>query len=287
MSTSAGEPRPGQSEGDDAEVDVRLAAALREAVTRAAVADAVAMPQTVPTPLDQVLDLVVRIAARAVPAVAGTLFLVDPGRRLLTFEVVVGPAAAAVKDLTVPLGHGVAGLVAVSGQPLAIANAQRDPRHARDIAERTGFLPDTILAVPVTTADGTVLGVLELLDRQGAPSFSLDDMDLLGWFARLAGLALDLRRAHAVRAVLTGQTLAALVGLPDDVRRRLEPRLMAFAEQVAADPVAQRTLALADQVAAIGRGGDAEQRACAGVLAVFADYLATRPAPGAALDALR
>src|SRR5690554_1271088 len=75
---------------------------------------------------DTLLEMIVRAAARAIPCPEGALFLVDRQRRVLTFEVVIGSTADAVKDMTVPLGHGIAGLVAASGQALAIANAQED-----------------------------------------------------------------------------------------------------------------------------------------------------------------
>jgi GAF domain-containing protein len=131
------------------------------------------------------------------------------------------------------------------------------------------------------------VGVLELLDRQGAPTFSLDDMQLLGWFAELTALVLELRRAETSHTILVGQALTALTGLPEAGRLDLEDRLAQFVERAVADPAAKRTLALAEQVAAIGRRGEAEQQACAGVLAVFSDYLDAHPAPGFDLDALR
>jgi GAF domain-containing protein len=257
--------------------DPALAAALREALTRAMAATAIAPA----TPPDRLLSRLLRAAATAIPSPAGSLLLVDPVAGALTFDVVIGPAASSVAGLTVPLGRGIAGLVAASGQPLAIANAQQDPRHARDIAERAGYLPTTILAVPVTDADGAVIAVLELLDRQGAPTFSLADMELLGQFAGLCAIALERRRAEALAADLIGRALVLAGGLPAEAQQALAAPVQALADRVAADPVARRARALGEQVAAIAARGEAEQRACAGVLAVFADYLAAHPAPGA------
>ena len=274
---------PRQPDADD----VRLAAALREALLRAGATDALLVTETEPPLLDQLLDLAVRTAARAVPSAEGSLFLVDTERRVLTFEVVIGPTARVAKTLTVPLGHGIAGLVAVSGQPLAVANAQQDPRHARDIAEQTGYFPNTILAVPVMTAEGSVLGVLELLDRQGAATFSLDDLELAGRFAQLAAIVLELRRGFLLRALLVGQALRAIDGLSPELRANLESSLAALGQRLDADPIAQRSQAIAARVAAIARRGEAEQRVCAAVLDAFAAYLEETPEPGAGLDMLR
>lgn len=265
--------------------DVTFAELMRDALLRSAVADAFVAPPGAASPIDRLLDLIVRTAARVVPAPEGALFLVDPQQRALSFEVVIGRTALAIKHLTVPLGHGIAGLVAVSGQPLAVANAQQDPRHARDIAEQAGYFPTTILAVPVTTADGAVTGVLELLDRQGAPTFSLADMELLGLFAQLVSVALEMRRAHRIRGVLIGQAIAELGGLPAEVSSQLDERLTTFSDQVAADPAAQRALALSTVASEIAARGEAEERVCSRVLTAFADYLRDRPAPGAGLGA--
>lgn len=261
--------------------DAAFTAALRTAIILATTAETIAAPDSP----DHLLDRLVRAAAAAIPSPEGSLMLVDAEARVLTFDVVIGQTAAKLKSLTLPLGRGIAGLVAVSGQPLAVANAQQDPRHARDIAEQVGYLPNTILAVPVTDAEGSVIGVLELLDRQGAPTYGLDDMELLGRFAELCSLALAQRRAHALHTALIGRSLAALGGLSPEAQRHLADHIERFAARTAADPVARRAQVLAERIAAIASRGEAEQRACEGVLEVFAEYVAAHPAPGAGLDA--
>jgi GAF domain-containing protein len=67
------------------------------------------------------------------------------------------------------------------------------PRFARDIGQAIGYVPRTILCVPLFL-NGRVIGVLELLDKAGATSFSSADMDLLVRFANLAALAVDQSR---------------------------------------------------------------------------------------------
>ncbi len=260
--------------------DLALVAALRDALIQASLA-----PSFATSAADDLLDGLVRAATVAIPSPAGSLLLVDREANALTFAVVIGQTASRLAGVSLPLGRGIAGLVAASGQPLAISNAQQDPRHARDIAEQAGYLPNTILAVPVM-ADGEVIGVLELLDRQGAPTYGLADMELLGQFAALCAGALVQRRAETLQAAIIGRALQALGGLPEDAATALAARAQAFAERVAADPAAQRARRLATQVSAIAARGDAEQRACEGILAIFADYIAAHPEPGASLAAL-
>jgi GAF domain-containing protein len=81
-----------------------------------------------------------------------------------------------------------------------IEDVRSDPRHAKDVAERTGYVPEGLMAVPVLHEE-RVLGVLQVLDRQ--TTFSLGEMDLLGMFANQAAIALDLlQRARTAKAVL-------------------------------------------------------------------------------------
>lgn len=184
----------------------------------------------------QHLELIVHTAVRAIPSPAGALFLIDRQNGTLTAEVVVGGDLAAQVD-PLPLDRGITGLVALSGQPVAVADARQDPHYASDLAEQIGYHPRTILAVPIA-ADGAILGVLELFDRQETPTFGLGDMTLLGMFAQQVAFTLEQRPG--------GDTLSS-----ND----------------------RRTTALANRLIAISAGGDAEYRLCQSVLAALDTYV--------------
>ena len=264
-----------EDQGTSDAADIAFASAMRAALQSVTAATTIAATPAA----DRLLERLVRTAVAVIPCPVGSLLLIDHAAGVLTFAVAVGQTAPAVADLTVPLGRGIAGLVAVSGQPLAIANARQDPRHARDIAAQTGYLPSTILAVPVVV-DGSVVGVLELLDRQGGATFSLADMELAGHFAALCAIALEQRRAETLQADLIGRALATLGGLPDAARRTLATQAEGMTTRVMADPATRRVRELAAQVATIAARGEAEQQSCAGILAAFAGYLAAHPEPG-------
>lgn len=257
------------------EDDIRLAAALREALTQAATVETLAAP----APANELLELVVRTAARAIPAVVGVLLLVDRPNWALTWEVVVGQPASTASPTILPLDRGVAGMVALSGQPVALADAQGDPHHAHDLAEQIGYRPRTLVAVPIAAPSGTVLGVLELLDRQGAPAFGMDDMTLLAMFAQQAGTILEQGSVRGAGAALLGRALAGAEGWEPGVRERMTTQAGWLAAKAAADPAARRALGLAEQVATIAAGGEAEYRLCAGVLEALAAYVRDRPTP--------
>jgi len=250
--------------------DERFAEELRSVLVVAAVAGTIASPLT----HARLLQLIVETAADVIGASAGALFLVDEAHNELNFEVAIGPKAAEVKRIRVPLGQGVAGLVAVSGQPMAIADAGRDPRHASDIAQQIGYYPESILCVPLFYGD-RLTGVLELLDKDGAATFSAADMNTLGLFANQAAVAIEQSRIHRNLAAL----LAELLRTPDaEAETAMSERARQFAIRIETeDAAAGQALDLAALVQEIAWFGEHEREACRTMLRAFADYLRQRP----------
>ena len=245
----------------------RLAEDLREALTQAAAAAVIASPVS----HSRLLEMIVETAANVIFARSAALFLIDEEAQELTFEVALGPKAKEVKELRVPLGHGVAGLVAVSGQPMAVSDAQSDPRSDKGIPERTGLKPQSILCMPLLYGDRTI-GVLELLDKEGATSFSADDMQDLGFFANQAAVAIEQSRASRSMAALLVEVLQG-IGETGGVRERAR----SFAQRLEEDAAFGRALDLARLVQEISSQGEAELAACHKILRGFAEYLRSRP----------
>jgi putative methionine-R-sulfoxide reductase with GAF domain len=255
--------------------DEHFAEDLRQALTQAAVAGTIASPVT----HARLLEMIVETAASVIGARAAALFLVDYESQQLTFEVALGEKAAEVKRFTVPMGHGIAGLVAVSGQPMAISDASSDPRQAADIARSVGYAPGSILCVPLFYGEG-VIGVLELLDKEGAPSFSPTDMALLGLFANQAAVAIEQSRTHRNLAALIGEVLGSLDGGGGPSTTEIEDMrggLRVFAQGMEDSPAYRQAVELARLVQEIAWQGEAELKLCHSILTSFADYLRSRP----------
>ncbi len=83
----------------------------------------------------------------------------------LVYEAAEGRGADNVIGLRLPSDHGIAGYVAHTGMSLVVDEVRSDQRFARDVAERVGYIPDSLMAVPVVDADDGVLGVVSILDR--------------------------------------------------------------------------------------------------------------------------
>lgn len=150
------------------------------------------------------LQSIVEVARAIFSARASSIFLLDEANDELVFEAVAGEGAEELVGTRLPSSTGIAGWVLVTRQPLVLDDVQRDPRFSRETAEKTGYVPQGLMAVPLLYEE-QALGVLQVLDRPQRSRFSLQEMDLLGLFAAQAAVALQLlRAARRARDVLDG-----------------------------------------------------------------------------------
>jgi len=185
------------------------------------------------------LQSIVDVARAIFGARAASIFLLDEATDELVFEAVSGEGADSLVGTRLPSSTGIAGWVLVTRQPLVLDDVKSDPRFSRETAERTGFVPQGLMAVPLLHEE-RALGVLQVLDRPQRSRFSLQEMDLLGLFASQAAVALELlRSARNARSALEGTGelavlawIAASLEQLDDERREAGFRLLADLERV-------------------------------------------------------
>ena len=147
------------------------------------------------------LQSIVDVARAIFDAKASSIMLLDRATDELVFEAVSGEGEGELVGMRFPSSTGIAGWVLVTGQPIVIDDLQQDPRFARQAAERTGYVPKGLMAVPLVNGEAT-LGVLQVLDRARGRASSIGEIDLLILFANQAAIGLDLlqtaRRARSV-----------------------------------------------------------------------------------------
>jgi GAF domain-containing protein len=143
----------------------------------------------------RLLQSIVNATARLFDAEAASIALFEQDPDRLEFRVAAGEQGAGAVGLTVPPTQGIAGFVFSTGQALSLSDVANDPRFNRDAAEQTGYVPRSIAAAPLIDEEGT-LGVLQVLDKRGSPTFSLQDMELLAVFAGQATVAIGAARVQ-------------------------------------------------------------------------------------------
>lgn len=182
-------------------------------------------------------------AARAMfRARASSIMLFDAAQAELVFEAVSGEGYDLL-GRRLPKHTGIAGWVLGAREPIVVDDVVQDARFAAGFARSTGYVPRAIMAAPLLLED-RALGVLSVLDRPRPAVPSLDELDLLGVFARQAALALDLFEAvRRVERALDGQgelavvaRLAAALDALEGDRRDAAPSLLAALETILAPP---------------------------------------------------
>jgi GAF domain-containing protein len=134
-------------------------------------------------------------------AEAASIALLDGQSGDLRFVVAAGAQGEPVVGMTIAPTQGIAGYVFSTGESIALADPARDPRFGLELAKRTGFVPRSILAVPLEDGART-LGVLEVFDKRDG-AFSMQDIEIASLFARQAATAIKVAaRAREVRVVL-------------------------------------------------------------------------------------
>lgn len=141
------------------------------------------------TDLEELLHLLGETSARLTNAERATIFLVDHKRKELWSKMMLVDEG----EIRVPLGKGIAGTVAVTGETINLADAYADSRFNPDFDKKTGFRTRSIYTVPMTARDGRILGVFQVLNKQDG-TFGPEDGELLCTLAAAATTVIEKMR---------------------------------------------------------------------------------------------
>ncbi len=149
--------------------------------------------------LDRILAVVLETAMAATRAEGGMVLLVAPGRDELVLAAQRCLSGRVPSDLLVPVGAGVSGRVAASGEAVMARAGDAGTERAPGEPEAA-----SLIAVPLHRS-GTVIGVLNLYDRRGRDGFDEGDLATIRTFAGQATVAVDnvLLHEEAQRLAIT------------------------------------------------------------------------------------
>ena len=186
--------------------------------------------------LDVLLGVILRETTQVVDADRGTLFLIDPDTGELWSKIADGMGKNA--EIRFPGTVGIAGHVASTGLTVLLQDAYDDPHFNRQVDRDTGYRTRSLLAVPMRTMRGEIVGVLQVLNKRHGP-FDQDDADVLSALAGQAAAAIQNAIHHQeVRHLFDGFVKAAVVAIESR-----DPTTAGHSERVAA-----LTLGLADAI---------------------------------------
>lgn len=136
--------------------------------------------------LTELTKIVFQIVRDEVPVDRCTLFVIDHKQQLLRSFFAEGVERF---EISLPIGQGLAGTVAATGQLLDVGSAYKDERFNADFDADLGYKTRDVLCLPVFNCEGTLIGVLELLNRKRP--LGPRDQDFLTSMCTYIGLALQ------------------------------------------------------------------------------------------------
>jgi HD-GYP domain-containing protein (c-di-GMP phosphodiesterase class II) len=143
--------------------------------------------------LPTVLEMALETAEEVCRAETSSIWDVDEDKQELFFRVVRGRAAGEIRNLRVPIGQGIVGSVAQRGIAEVVNDVASDARWHGD---PKGFQTRAILTVPLLM-QGTVIGVLQLLNPVGRERFTASDLRRMSLFAGVLAPPLQNARLYA------------------------------------------------------------------------------------------
>lgn len=137
------------------------------------------------------LRRIVQASAELTSSDAASILLLDAASGELRFEMASNMQSHDFERLVVPLEGSLAGWVVTHGEPLVVDDVRNEPRFFREVDEETEFKTRNLLAIPLRSHRGNVIGCLEVLNKHSGDRYDDDDVKLLTMLSLQAGIAIE------------------------------------------------------------------------------------------------
>ncbi|HKY51241.1 MAG TPA: GAF domain-containing protein, partial [Candidatus Limnocylindria bacterium] len=164
------------------------------------------------TDLDALLQAIAEATRELLAADRATIFIVDRDRGELWSRVALGTG-----EIRIPLGTGIAGTVAETGEVINIPDAYADPRFNPEPDQHSGYQTKSLLTFPMKGQEGRVIGVFQAVNKHGGGAFTTADEDTLASLAASAAVAVENAQLVSEQRQLW-QTLIETLAMTVDAR---------------------------------------------------------------------
>lgn len=154
--------------------------------------------------IDKLLDLILEVAVRSIMADRGTLYLIDRAANELWSTTVMGNNMVQIR---LPIGKGLAGYVAETGETVNIADAYKDARFNPEIDRKSGYTTKNVLCMPMRDREGEIVGVFQFLNKTDGV-FGPEDEAFIDALSVHAAIALE--NARLAREMVESERLSAV-----------------------------------------------------------------------------
>lgn len=137
--------------------------------------------------IDELLSLVVSRITRVMECDRTTIYLLDEEGKELVARVAEGEQR---HEIRLPVGLGIAGWVARTGQLVNIADVYDDARFDPAWDRRTGYRTRSMLCVPMKNRLGRPLGIIQCLNKRWG-AFTVEDEAMLSALGAQAAVTIE------------------------------------------------------------------------------------------------
>ena len=181
------------------------------------------------TDLDALLHHMAEATAGLLGADRATIYVIDRERNELWSRVALGAG-----EIRFPIGRGIAGTVALTGETINIPDAYADPRWNPEPDRLSGYHTKSLLTFPMKGNDGRVLGVFQVVNKKGG-HFTRSDEETLASLGASAAVAVENAQLIAEQKRLWQsliETLAITVDARDQQTAGHSQRVTRYAEVI-------------------------------------------------------
>lgn len=168
--------------------------------------------------LDELLKVILNLATKNLNADRGTIYLIDHDRKELWSRVLKGKELV---EIRLPLGTGIAGSVAETGETVNLEDAWKDKRFFSAFDVRTGYVTKTMLCMPMLNREKKIIGVFQIINKHNGV-FDKEDEQFLAAFSDHVALAIE--NAFLLQTRLEQERVQRELEIAAEIQNKLLPK---------------------------------------------------------------
>jgi putative nucleotidyltransferase with HDIG domain len=141
--------------------------------------------------VDRLFKLIIGKVTEAMEAERTSLYVIDWDENVLWTKV-----AEQIKEIRLPMGQGISGRVAETGETLNVEDAWALPYFNREFDRQNDFRTRSVLCLPIKNQVGESIGVIQVINKKGQSGFNRDDETYLKGLTAQVGVALENSLLH-------------------------------------------------------------------------------------------
>lgn len=136
--------------------------------------------------MECLFPLIIGRITKAMGAERTSLYLIDWASNIIWTKV-----AEKVDQIRLPIGEGISGRVAQTGEIINVDDAWNFPGFYREFDIKHKFRTCSVLCMPISSRAGERIAVIEVLNKKGGQGFGQEDENLLRSLASQVAIALE------------------------------------------------------------------------------------------------